>query len=206
VTAESQTERIARQKRAELLDGALEEVVLSGWRRLQMQAIAKRVGVSRQTVYNTFRGRTGLAKAMIEHLTDSFLDGFDAAFNAAKDPEDRWEAGVRYLLVRGGEDPALRAMLGPEAEGEFLALLTSGSEPIVERAQERIPTCALRHDPTLDRTRLDQVADLLTRLTLSEIVQPMHDVDTAALVMTEMVESYLAASFHRHRKLPAGAA
>jgi hypothetical protein len=159
-------------------------------------------------MYNTFRGRAGLAKAMIEHLTDSFLDGFDAAFDAAANAEDRWAAGVRYLLVRGGDDPALRAMLGPEAEGEFLALLTSGSAPIVERAQERIPACALRHDSTLDRARLDQVADLLTRLTLSEIVQPMNDVDTAAHVVTEMVESYLTATFPRHRglKIPAGAA
>jgi AcrR family transcriptional regulator len=191
VTDGSQAQRIARQKRTELLEAAVDELVAHGWRGLQMQAVAKRVGVSRQTVYNTFSGRDGLATAMIEYLTDSFLDGFDEAFASGNSPPDRWDNGVRYLLRRGGHDPALRAMLGLDSGQQFLGLLTSGSAPIVRRARERIPATVLRFQPELPLASLAHVAELLARLTLSEIVQPIADLDGAVSTMSEMVAGFL---------------
>jgi hypothetical protein len=147
-------------------------------------------------VYNTFSGRDGLAEAMIAHLTDSFLDGFDAAFSAVdpaapEAPARRWEAGVRYLLLRGSEDPALRAMLGLDSQDQFLGLLTSRSEPIVVRARERMPVIALTYQSGLDLARLTQVSELLARLTLSEIVQPIVELDAAVFAVTEMVTAFL---------------
>jgi AcrR family transcriptional regulator len=191
VTEGSQAQRIARLKRTELLEAAVDELVAHGWRGLQMQAVAKRVGVSRQTVYNTFSGRDGLAAAMIEYLTDSFLDGFDAAFGSGDSPARRWENGVRYLLRRGDNDPALRAMLGLDSGQQFLGLLTSGSAPIVRRARERIPATVLRFQPELSPESLTHVAELLARLTLSEIVQPIAELDAAVLTVSSMVAGFL---------------
>jgi AcrR family transcriptional regulator len=191
VTEGSQAQRIALLKRTELLEAAVDELVAHGWRGLQMQAVAKRVGVSRQTVYNTFSGRDGLAAAMIEYLTDSFLDGFDAAFGSGESPSERWENGVRYLLRRGGDDPALRAMLGLDSGQQFLGLLTSGSAPIVRRARERIPATVLRFQPELSLVTLTHVAELLARLTLSEIVQPIADLDGAVSTVSGMVAAFL---------------
>ena len=190
---ESQARRIARQKRTELLDAAVAELLETGWRGLQMQAVATRVGVSRQTVYNTFGSRDGLAGAMVEHLTDSFLDGFEEAFAGAAGGSVAAgvEAGVRYALSRASGDPALRAMLGLDADQPFLELLTSGSAPIVTRTRERIPAWLSGRHPELDPARLTQVAELLARLTLSEIVQPVQDADAAAAAVTEMVTGYL---------------
>jgi AcrR family transcriptional regulator len=194
VTDGSQAQRIARLKRTELLEAAVDELVAHGWRGLQMQAVAKRGGVSRQTVYNTFSGRDGLAAAMIEYLTDSFLDGFDAAFGS-DDPDEapaaRWDRGVRYLLRRGDNDPALRAMLGLDSGQQFLGLLTSGSAPIVRRARERIPATVLRYQPDLDLAGLTHVAELLARLTLSEIVQPIADLEGAVFTISSMVAAFL---------------
>ena len=191
VTEGSQAQRVARLKRTELLEAAVDELVAHGWRGLQMQAVAKRVGVSRQTVYNTFSGRDGLAAAMIEYLTDSFLDGFDDAFATGESPAGRWENGVRYLLRRGDDDPALRAMLGLDSGKQFLGLLTSGSAPIVSRARERIPATVLRSQPELDLARLTHVAELLARLTLSEIVQPIAELEAAVFTVSEMVAGFL---------------
>jgi len=194
VTDGSQAQRIARLKRTELLEAAVDELVAHGWRGLQMQSVAKRVGVSRQTVYNTFSGRDGLAAAMIEYLTDSFLDGFDAAFSSGESPAQRWQNGVRYLLRRGDNDPALRAMLGLDSGQQFLGLLTSGSAPIVRRARERIPATALRFQPELSLDSLTHVAELLARLTLSEIVQPIADLDGAVFTISSMVAGFLGVS------------
>lgn len=194
MTDGSQAQRIARLKRTELLEAAVDELVAHGWRGLQMQAVAKRVGVSRQTVYNTFSGRDGLASAMIEYLTDSFMDGFEAAFGSASgdSPTARWEDGVRYLLRRGDKDPALRAMLGLDSGQQFLGLLTSGSAPIVRRARERIPATVLRYQPELSPAGLTHVAELLARLTLSEIVQPITDLDGAVDTLSQMVTAFLS--------------
>ncbi|HTK63875.1 MAG TPA: TetR family transcriptional regulator [Pseudonocardia sp.] len=201
MTDVSQAQRIARLKRTELLEAAVDELVAHGWRGLQMQAVAKRVGVSRQTVYNTFSGRDGLAAAMIEYLTDSFLDGFDAAFGSGDSPADRWENGVRYLLRRGDNDPALRAMLGLDSGQQFLGLLTSGSAPIVRRARERIPATVLRFEPDLPLGPLTHVAELLARLTLSEIVQPIADLDGAVATVSGMVAAFLSAGDYTHQEL-----
>lgn len=207
VTDGSQAQRIARLKRTELLEAAVDELVAHGWRGLQMQAVAKRVGVSRQTVYNTFSGRDGLATAMIEYLTDSFLDGFDAAFGSEEldeSPAARWDRGVRYLLRRGDNDPALRAMLGLDSGQQFLGLLTSGSAPIVSRARERIPATVLRYQPELDLDRLTHVAELLARLTLSEIVQPIAELDAAVATVSEMVAGFLGVRSLSVQSLGAG--
>jgi AcrR family transcriptional regulator len=191
MTVETQSARIARQKRAELLEAALAELVEHGWRGLQMQAVAKRVGVSRQTMYYTFSNRDGLASAMVDHLTDSFLDGFSDAFETGSTPDDQWLAGVRYLLDRACIDPALHAMLGVDSGEQFLALLTSGSAPIIARARERIPATALHHQPHLETAKVVEVAELLARLVLSQVVQPMSDLNVAINGMTEMIIGFL---------------
>jgi AcrR family transcriptional regulator len=159
-----------------------------------MQAVAKRVGVSRQTMYYTFNNREGLAAALVAHLTDSFLSGFDQAFTAGLTPEDQWLAGVRYLLERASGDPALHAMLGVDSGEQFLALLTSGSAPIVAVARERIPMTALRHQPDLVPGKVAEVAELLARLVLSEVVQPTSNLSTAITSMTEMITGFLTAA------------
>ena len=123
------------------------------------------------------------------------LDGFDAAFSTAEHLVQQWEQGVRYLLLRGGHDPALRAMLGLDSEQQFLGLLTSGSQPILVRARQRIPATALRLQPELDVQRLTQVAEMLARLSLSEIVQPIVELDAAVFTATEMVTTFLGVEY-----------
>lgn len=189
--AESQAERVARLKRAELVDAAVRELVQTGWRGLRMQAVAARVGVSRQTVYNTFGSRDGLAVALVEHLTQSFLDGFQTAFDGHQDDRERWRHGVRYLLARGSEDQALRAMLGADTGDDFLHLLTSRSGPLIQTARRRIADIILRALPDTDHQAAHSAAEILTRLTLSHIVQAVDSIDTSATTIAAMIAGFL---------------
>jgi AcrR family transcriptional regulator len=191
VARETQAQRIARQKRSELLDGAIAELLEHGWRGLQMQAVAKRVGVSRQTMYNSFDGREGLAAAMIDHLSRSFLEGFETHFLNEDDPIAQWRAGIHYLLQRGSEDPALRAMLGPGAGNQFLELLTSGSGSIVTLARPRMTELAELNQPGLDHEHLLSAVETITRMVLSNIVQSMDSVERIAEDLTAMVTGFL---------------
>jgi AcrR family transcriptional regulator len=190
---ESQSVRIARLKRQELLDAAVAELVQTGWRGLRMQAVAGRAGVSRQTVYNAFTGREGLAEAIVEHLTDSFLTGIELSMANGRDPFDQWRAGIDYVLRRGVEDPALRAMLGADSGDDFLELLTSESGPLLATAQARMSVTALRLHPDADPARAAFAAEIFTRLALSNIVRPMHTTGETARSLAIMVMSLLAA-------------
>jgi AcrR family transcriptional regulator len=190
---ESQTVRIARLKRQELLDAAVAELVESGWRGLRMQAVAARAGVSRQTVYNAFTGREGLAEAIVRHLTDSFLTGVELSMANGREPLDRWRSGIDYALRRGVDDPALRAMLGADSGDDFLGLLTSESGPLLATAQARISASALQLHPDADPARAAFAAEVLTRLALSNIVRPMHTTDETAHSLAVMLMSLLAA-------------
>ncbi len=192
---ESQAERIAQFKRAELVGAAVDELVSTGWRGLRMQAVAARVGVSRQTVYNTFGSRGGLAVALVEHLTDSFLDGFEAAFDdQANDQADDlacWRRAVRYLLTRGTDDQALRAMLGADTGDDFLQLLTSRSGPLVQTARGRIADVISRSRTHVDPSAARAAAEIVTRLALSHIVQPVDVIDDSAEMIALMMARYL---------------
>jgi AcrR family transcriptional regulator len=190
---ETQAQRIAQLKRTELLDAAVAEMVEVGWHGLQMQGVARRVGVSRQTVYNTFGGRDGLASAVVEHLTDAFLTGFEECFEGETESFDQWAAAIEYMLRRGVEDPAVRAMLGADSGDRFLELLTSGSQPLVTSARARITAVAMRCQPGLDAGRVVEAAEIITRLTLSYIVQPMQSLDEATMNVATMITAFLDA-------------
>lgn len=192
MSVESQAERVARFKRGELVEAAVAELVEAGWSGLQMKTVALRAGVSRQTVYNSFGGRDGLAKALIEHLTESFLDGFEAQFLSEREPLLQWTAGIAYVLQRGLDDPALRAMLGADSGDQFLHLLTSRSAPLLTAARARIAAVAVRASPQhVEPALADLAAELITRMALSNIVQPMTIPGDHAAAMATMVTAYL---------------
>src|SRR5579875_3562203 len=94
-----------------VLDVAAEEVVAHGWDGLQVRAVASRAGVSRQTLYNAFGDRHGLAEALVLRLLDRFLEGIDRAVAARESLRDQWEAAVRYALDAAATEPLLSAVL-----------------------------------------------------------------------------------------------
>jgi AcrR family transcriptional regulator len=163
-----------RLMRDAALDVAAEEVLTHGWDGLQMRAVATRIGVSRQTLYNTFGDKHGLAHALIMRLLDRFLDGIDAAVADEGTLRDRWEATVRFTLEKAVDEPLLRAVLTGTSSDEFLPLLTSDGGPVITRARDHVAATMRAHHPELDPASLARVAESITRLTISHIVLPLH--------------------------------
>lgn len=119
------------------LDAAAAEIVARGWKGLQMQAVAEQVGISRQTLYNTFTTKHGLAQALVLRLTERFLDGVERALNSRDQVYDQWLAAIRYTLDTAADDPLLKAVLTGDASTEFLPLLTSDAGPVISAARDR---------------------------------------------------------------------
>ncbi|WP_411141098.1 TetR/AcrR family transcriptional regulator [Streptomyces sp. x-80] len=115
--------------RESLLDAAYTALTTRAWGTIRMAEVAAAAGVSRQTLYNEFGSKEGLARALVRRETDNYL------------------AGVARALAREG-----RTVTGPSADaaGRVAAaaawtLRTARANPLVRAAltgcwSDRLPT------------------------------------------------------------------
>ncbi|MDX6326052.1 MAG: hypothetical protein QOK15_2406 [Nocardioidaceae bacterium] len=166
----------ARARREAVLDGARDLFLRDGFTRTTVAAIATRAGVSQETVYKTFGGKTGL----IEGLYRAALLGAGPTpayerserLRSEPDPHDvlrGWsrlaiEVGPRVtaiqLLVRDAAivEPDLRHLLD-ELDADRLARMTENARFLESAGHLR---------PGLD---LQQAADLMWAVTAPETIE-----------------------------------
>jgi AcrR family transcriptional regulator len=187
------TNRYARsahdQMRDAVLDAAAHEVIARGWSSLQIQAIARRAEVSRQTIYTTFGGKQGIAQALILRLTEQFVTGIESALASHVDLYEQWFAAMHYTLDRAAHEPLLLTVLTADGDDEFLPLLTSRGAPVVDTARARLGAALRDARPDLDVATTDDLAEAAVRLALSHIVLPLRSTDEAAAQIARIVET-----------------
>ncbi|MGW7592302.1 TetR/AcrR family transcriptional regulator [Streptomyces rubiginosohelvolus] len=102
--------------RQALLDAALRALADRPWRAVRMVDVATLAGVSRQTLYNEFGTKGGLAGALLRGAADGYLAGVDRALTAPA--PDRPAAVALWTLRAARQDVLVRALLaGHWAEG-----------------------------------------------------------------------------------------
>ncbi|MFF3097075.1 TetR/AcrR family transcriptional regulator [Streptomyces cyaneofuscatus] len=95
--------------REALLDAALRALADRPWRTVRMVDVAALAGVSRQTLYNEFGTKGGLATALLRQAADRYLTGVDRALTA---PAPEHPAAVARWTVRAADaDPLVRGLL-----------------------------------------------------------------------------------------------
>ena len=125
--------------RDSVLDAMRDLVTEKDWSEVTMSQVATAAGVSRQTVYNEFKSRPGLAQAYALRLVDRFVEVVGAAVY-------RHPGSVRKALVDGftdfftlsAADPLVKSLLTGEAKPDLLRLITTDSAPILERGAEQL--------------------------------------------------------------------
>ncbi|GGV28475.1 TetR family transcriptional regulator [Actinomadura cremea] len=183
-----------RPVREALLDAAAAMLVERGYRGLRMQDVAAAAGVSRQTVYNEFGDKWGLAQAVLIRDNDHYLDGIDRVLSEHDDLFDAVVAAVRYTLETSADDQLKKAVLTGAGGEELLPLLTTQAEPVLFTASARLTEHAVRQWPHLDRAVLAEVADAAVRLTMSHIMLPSGPPEHVARSVARMVTGHLAAA------------
>jgi AcrR family transcriptional regulator len=166
--------------REEALARAAELLVAGGWRGLRLQDVADGIGVSRQTLYNEFTSKQGLAAALVLRRTGEFLEGLESALEGEDDLHAAWVAAVRMTFAAVGEDPLLRVLLTGQGGDDLLPLLTTESRPIVQAATDRAGAFLRRRRPDLDVDDVQAAAEVAARLTISHLVLPLAPVDAIA--------------------------
>ncbi|MEU7901521.1 LLM class flavin-dependent oxidoreductase [Actinoplanes sp. NPDC049118] len=170
----SMTDSRARIREA-LVDAARELTVMRGWEDVRMADVAKAAGVSRQTLYNEFDGRAGLAEALAVREIRVFVSGVHRHL-AAHGAEARAaaHAAILFALEEADRNPLVRAILtsGRGGADELLPYLTTRADIVFDAAGDVIREWAAEHLPGVAPGTVDVAADVVVRLTVSHIVLP----------------------------------
>ena len=161
--------------RDRIVEAAVALTTESGWSAVTMAAIAERVGVSRQTVYNELGSKEGLAEAMILRELARFLAVVESAFD--RHPDDlvaAVRAATYGVLELAQDNKLLHAVVSAThgADTELLPLLTTHAEPLLAAAKEVVAERVAPYRTGLDAERLAVAIDVVVRVVLSHVMQP----------------------------------
>ena len=161
--------------RERIVEAAAVMTAESGWSGVTMGALAERVGVSRQTVYNEIGTKPGLAEAMILHELDRFLGVVTLAFDDhPTDLVDAIRAASTGVLELAQDNQLLRAVVSAThgADTELLPLLTTHAESLLAAAKLVVAERITLYDVGLDARHLAAAIDVVVRVVLSHVMQP----------------------------------
>ena len=159
-----------------ILAAALEAATIHGLAKLSMADVAKRAGLSRQTLYRHFPSKDALVAALVAAETDKLVGAVLAVSEPVEDPQRSLAAGLTAALRVVRDHPLLDRLLTTEPEA-LLPLLTTDGGPVLSRVRSVVEGIVAGHTPELgaDPVGLRRFADVVTRLLVSYAVSAPDD-------------------------------
>ncbi|WP_155375657.1 TetR/AcrR family transcriptional regulator [Catellatospora vulcania] len=183
--------------RATIVAAARELTITRGWAEVRMAAVAERAGVSRQTVYNEFGGRAGLADALADAEIALFTAGVRAVM-FAHGPHVRAAvtAAVRFALDEAAANPLVHVILTASRGGAdpLLPYLTTRSDVVLAAAAVPLLEWAAAFAPAVEPDELAFAAETVIRLVVSHIVLPLRPAAPTADALAGLVVLLLDAA------------
>ncbi|EMF02585.1 TetR family transcriptional regulator [Streptomyces mobaraensis NBRC 13819 = DSM 40847] len=201
-----------------LLDAAYTALGIRPWHGVRMVDVAAAAGVSRQTLYNEFGSKDGLARALVRREAESFLAGVERSLADAVEREDAdagdcCAAAAVWTLRTARANPLVRAAL-TGCRGERLPAqaapavpaprtppppMTARSAPTPAALVERITGSAAgaageataRTGRPPDPDALRRACEAAVRMTLSYVVAPAGSDTEAAEEVAGVVRTLL---------------
>ncbi|MFH8629811.1 TetR/AcrR family transcriptional regulator [Streptomyces lydicus] len=155
--------------RESLLDAAYTALTSRAWPAVRMVDVAAAAGVSRQTLYNEFGSKEGLARALVRRETDNYLAGVARALarggspvaGGRADAAAKVVAAAAWTLRTARTNPLVRAAL-TGCWGDRLPLPAAPGEPLPP-AGARTNGPAARRTPAAPEGPLPGPAELVGR-------------------------------------------
>jgi AcrR family transcriptional regulator len=183
----SYREEKSRQLREAIVDAARAAAVSQGWAAVKMADVADAVGVSRQTVYNEFGTKAGVAEALTAREVSRFVDAVRAELVAhGGDIRAAGEAAILRTLTEAADNPLVKAILtGTEGDDGLLPYLTTRSELVLTTASAVVRDWASAHVPAAGEHTVAAAAESIVRLVLSHVVLPSAPAEQTAAVLAD---------------------
>lgn len=97
-----------------ILDAALAEFAAGGIRKVALEEVARRAGVSRMTIYRRFANRDDLVAAVMERENARLIDGIAAELAAARPRSNYYVEAFTVALLRFREHRLLPRLVADE--------------------------------------------------------------------------------------------
>ncbi|MGW3247167.1 TetR family transcriptional regulator [Streptomyces sp. NPDC001070] len=200
--------------RESLLDAALSALGDRSWATIRMVDVAATAGVSRQTLYNEFGSKEGLARALARREADDFLAGVEHALNTAgrhgADAGDCIAAATAWTLHSARRNPLVRAALtgcrGDRVPAAAIVLVPVPRLPgrrlrkddlplapveLLDAVRARAAAVLERRFPKLDPAETGWACETAVRVTVSYVVAPAASDEEACLRVARLVRGLL---------------
>ena len=192
--------------RDRILTAALEQVEDFGVRRFTVDDVARRVGVSRVTIYRHFPKKDRLIEAVLLHELSRFLRSVDAAVEPYETLEEKLVEGFVFALVYLRRHRLLNRLLRTEPE-LLLPALTVNGDAVLSAGREFIAgiarSGAKRGELPLSNQQIEGVSELLARAVLSFVVTPNSTLGLRTPAeIRRFAETYLAPTLHALSEQP----
>jgi AcrR family transcriptional regulator len=181
--------------RDSILDGMREMLLSRDWSSITLSDVARAAGISRQTIYNEFGSRQGLAQGYALRLADRLVDQIEDAIGGnVGDVYAAFLQGFRDFFAESAADPLVISLLTGTTKPDLLQLITTDSAPIITRCSARLTESFTHSWVGASEEDAGVLARAIVRLAMSYVSMPPeadHDVarDLARL-MTPFAERY----------------
>ncbi|WP_043452034.1 TetR family transcriptional regulator [Jongsikchunia kroppenstedtii] len=159
--------------RNSLLDGMRDLLLTKTWSAVTMSDVGTAAGVSRQTVYNEFKSRQGLAQAYALRLADQLVD---TVAGAIEQNEGRVKPALMQafsdFFAASASDPLIQSLQTGEAKPDLLRLITTDSGPIITRSSSRLTELLQRSWAHLSESDAIRISRAIVRMALSFVAMP----------------------------------
>jgi AcrR family transcriptional regulator len=181
--------------RDSVLDAMRDLLLTRDWSAITLSDVAGAAGISRQTIYNEFGSRQGLAQGYALRLADRLVGTVHAALDAnVGNIYEAFLQGFRSFFAESASDPLVISLLTGVAKPDLLQIITTDSAPIITRASERLTSALTQSWVAASDEDAGVLARAIVRVLLSYVSMPPeadHDVaQDLARLMTPFAERH----------------
>jgi AcrR family transcriptional regulator len=181
--------------RDSVLDAMRELLLTRDWSAITLADVARAAGISRQTIYNEFGSRQGLAQGYAMRLADRLVDAVDdAIYSNVGDIYAAFLQGFRAFFSESAADPLVISLLSGVAKPDLLQLITTDSAPIITHCSARLTSSLMHSWVQASKGDAGILARAIVRLAMSYVSMPPeadHDVAAdLARLFTPAAERY----------------
>lgn len=178
--------------RNSLLDALVDLLGEKDWSAVTMTDVARRAGVSRQSLYNEFGSRQGLIEGYVLRLVDQLALSTNAALNAnAGNVYATLYSGFQKFFVAIADDPVLASLLSGEAHVELMRAVTVRSGNMRSRASRLLNQAIANSCIDATAQTLDILTPAIARLAISYMATPPESAHSAAEQLAQLLTPFV---------------
>lgn len=168
-----------------ILDATLATMADHGIARLSLEDVARRAGLSRQTVYRYFPSKGDLVEATVLREEQVFIAAMVSAAGRQRELESALRVAIEAAMRTGQAHALLNRLLATEPES-LVTLVTTDRGPVLSAARQALQEILSAWLPRVPKARLLMATDVVARLLVSYVVNP--PADSSSQVATRLAQ------------------